>query len=435
MQTQSDASGFHSQIANRKSQIENPLPHLLLIPFLFALGACVGSFLNVVVWRLPRVEYQENDSWLKMLSRAVEKLSNPPSHCPKCQQPIRWYDNIPVIGWLKLGGKCRNCRAPISPRYPIVEAIAGLLFVFYYVMFFMAQIGPCADPHRPLDFRLDWPIYLLYMAMIAALLAASLIDAELFIIPIEIPWVMAALGLVVHAIIDRPSLPGALNAAPGHAALAAGGAVGLVISLILLVRGKLPVSFSEGEPMQDVAPQPSNEPAPPAMTRGQIYREIFKEVLFLTPPLLLAIAWWSATTFSAPLHNWWTSITSYHWVGGLLGSILGALVGGLVVWITRILGTLGFGRLAMGLGDVHLMFGVGAIVGAASATIAFFIAPFFGIAVALYMLVTGTRRELPYGPYLSMATGFVVLFSCPIIAWLTPGAEGLGLLLREVMGG
>jgi leader peptidase (prepilin peptidase)/N-methyltransferase len=89
----------------------------------------------------------------------------------------------------------------------------------------------------------------------------------------------------------------------------------------------------------------------------------------------------------------------------------------------------------MGLGDVHLLFGVGAIIGAASATIAFFIAPFFGIAVALYMLITGTRRELPYGPYLSLATGFVVLFSCPIIAWLTPGMEGLALLLREVIGG
>src|SRR5687767_10989806 len=104
------------------------MPHLLLIPFLFALGACVGSFLNVVVWRLPRVEYQEGDHWLRMLGRTVEKLSHPPSHCPKCSAAIRWYDNVPVIGWMKLGGKCRNCRASISPRYPIVEAVCGLLF-------------------------------------------------------------------------------------------------------------------------------------------------------------------------------------------------------------------------------------------------------------------------------------------------------------------
>src|SRR4051812_13395097 len=167
------------------------MPHAFYIVFFFALGACVGSFLNVVVWRLPR----------------GESLVTPPSHCPKCNTPLKWYDNLPVIGWLKLAGKCRYCKAPISPRYPIVEAVTGLLFVFYYVMFFMMQVGPCAahpvlveDPllgslrsgPRLLDFRVDWAIYLLYMALVAGLLASSLIDAELFIIPVEIPWVLSA---------------------------------------------------------------------------------------------------------------------------------------------------------------------------------------------------------------------------------------------------
>src|SRR6186713_2187435 len=105
------------------------MPHGFYIVFLFLLGACVGSFLNVVVWRLPR----------------GESLITPPSHCPKCDRPLKWYDNLPVIGWIKLGGKCRYCRAPISPRYPIVEAITGALFVFYYVVFFILQIGPCGD--------------------------------------------------------------------------------------------------------------------------------------------------------------------------------------------------------------------------------------------------------------------------------------------------
>ena len=65
--------------------------HFPFIILVFAIGACVGSFLNVVVWRLPR----------------GESLSYPPSHCPKCNKPLPWYDNIPVIGWIKLGGKCR----------------------------------------------------------------------------------------------------------------------------------------------------------------------------------------------------------------------------------------------------------------------------------------------------------------------------------------
>ena len=107
--------------------------HATYIVFLFAMGACVGSFLNVVVWRLPR----------------GESIVRPPSHCPKCGKQLKWYDNLPVIGWLKLRGKCRFCGQPISPRYPIVEATTGLLFAGYYVAFFMLGIGPCPHPGFP----------------------------------------------------------------------------------------------------------------------------------------------------------------------------------------------------------------------------------------------------------------------------------------------
>ena len=100
-----------------------------------------------------------------------------------------------------------------------------------------------------------------------------------------------------------------------------------------------------------------------------------------------------------------------------------AMVGGFVVWLTRILGTIAFRRVAMGLGDVHLMFGVGAVIGGFGATIAFFIAPFFGILIAIYMLVTRKGREMPLGPYLSLATAVVMLFYCPIAAYLTPGLQ------------
>jgi len=75
-------------------------------------GGCVGSFLNVLVYRLPR----------------RKSLVHPPSHCPQCGHLIRWYDNVPVIGWIKLRGKCRDCRLPISFRYPCVEGVCGILF-------------------------------------------------------------------------------------------------------------------------------------------------------------------------------------------------------------------------------------------------------------------------------------------------------------------
>ena len=84
-------------------------------------GSCVGSFINVVVWRLPR---EESVVW-------------PGSHCPHCGHSVQWHDNIPVIGWLSLGGQCRDCRQPISARYPVVETLtAGLwLSAFWAVGF------------------------------------------------------------------------------------------------------------------------------------------------------------------------------------------------------------------------------------------------------------------------------------------------------------
>ena len=432
------------------------MPHTLYILFFFALGACVGSFINVVVWRLPRIDHPAESSDWGWFLRTVQGLSNPPSHCPKCQTPIKWYDNLPVIGWIKLGGKCRTCKAPISARYPIVEAICGAIFAFYYVMFFMLDIGPCASTRAGMMIRpafvlgTHWPIYLLYMFLVGALLAASLIDAELFIIPTEICWTMALVGMFVHAIISTPGFPGALNVNVQAAALGAGGGVGLIVSIVLWRLGVMPTSFPKGEPLLEVdragmlaereAAQREGRTLeyeaqiPPPYTPREIRREIRKEMLFLMPPMLLAIVWWLATTSVAPLASMWKTAVGYDWVSGLLGSVLGALVGAFMVWITRILGTLGFGRVAMGLGDVHLMFGVGAIIGAGAATVAFFIAPFFGLALALWMLVTGTRRELPYGPYLSLATAFCLLFYCDIAAYLAPGMAGLMALLGGLGG-
>ena len=81
--------------------------------FSFWLGACIASFLNVVIWRVPR----------------GESIVSPPSHCPKCDAPIRWWQNVPILSWLALRGKCAKCRAPISPRYILVELLGGVLFL------------------------------------------------------------------------------------------------------------------------------------------------------------------------------------------------------------------------------------------------------------------------------------------------------------------
>ena len=117
-------------------------------------GLVVGSFLNVVIARLPH----------------GKSIVYPGSHCPKCKAPVRWYDNLPLVSWLLLlRGRCRNCRDPISIRYPVVELLTSLLFVACW-----SRFGWGLD----LWFR-DWPL-------MAALVAVTFIDLDLRIIPDEI---------------------------------------------------------------------------------------------------------------------------------------------------------------------------------------------------------------------------------------------------------
>jgi leader peptidase (prepilin peptidase)/N-methyltransferase len=91
--------------------------HAFLWVWLFCVGATVGSFLNVVVYRLPR----------------RKNLAYPGSACPRCGHPIRLFDNIPILSWLSLRGRCRDCRGRISPRYFVVEATVALVFLIVLV--------------------------------------------------------------------------------------------------------------------------------------------------------------------------------------------------------------------------------------------------------------------------------------------------------------
>ena len=114
----------------------------------------------------------------------------------------------------------------------------------------------------------------------------------------------------------------------------------------------------------------------------------------------------------------------------LLSSLLGMLVGGAWVWGARIGGTLAFGKEAMGMGDVDLMASVGAVTGWIVPSVAFFVAPFFGLAWALGLLVRRRQRELPYGPWLAVATLVVMLLYDGLSVLLRPYAETLSLLSR-----
>jgi leader peptidase (prepilin peptidase)/N-methyltransferase len=103
------------------------------VSWFFCLGACFGSFLNVIVWRWPR----------------GRTLWREGSNCPQCHTPIRWHDNLPIWGWLRLRGRCRDCAMPISARYPLMEALVGVQFVV--LLMAEALTGGATLPVRPID--------------------------------------------------------------------------------------------------------------------------------------------------------------------------------------------------------------------------------------------------------------------------------------------
>jgi len=141
----------------------NLLVELLFYPCLLVLGLIVGSFLNVCIWRIPR----------------GESIVLPASHCPKCGMPLRFYDNIPVLSYLVLGGRCRGCRERISWQYPLVESLNCIMYILVGWRF-----GP------------SWPI-IPYCAFVSALIVVTFIDIQHLIIPDMITLPGIVLGFLV----------------------------------------------------------------------------------------------------------------------------------------------------------------------------------------------------------------------------------------------
>ncbi|MFG0248437.1 MAG: prepilin peptidase [Phycisphaeraceae bacterium JB051] len=397
-------------------------------------GACVGSFLNVVIYRLPE----------------GKSIVTPPSACPHCGKVLRMWENIPVFAWFFLGGKCARCKTPISFQYPAIEFLTGALFLAVPIIYYHTDWVNAAWAYAGI--QNSWPILGVHVMLVAALIAATMIDIRHYIIPLGIPYVIVLLALIVYPVATyiKPDFASVIPLTQsGGVTIALGGLVGLILANVLLRLGVLPYSFADEqewlEQVQKEHPElfeqqkkstqvldenaskeagEAGDKAMPAAVASDdghhhtpidmylLYphtrREMGKEALFLLLPLLGMIGGFF-------LKSHWPEIAGMIWLRVLATVILGYISGGAVIWLTRILGSIAFGKEAMGLGDVHLLAAVGAVLGPMEPIYVFFLAPFFGLLAALISfgvarIYKGQARVIPYGPYLAGAT-LVVMFA------------------------
>jgi leader peptidase (prepilin peptidase)/N-methyltransferase len=283
------------------------MPDLHVVPPLFGyviagiFGAIIGSFLNVVVHRVP----------------IDESIVFPNSRCPSCGAGIAFYDNIPVLSYIVLGAKCRHCKEHISFRYPAVELLTAALFVG-------------VAWHDGLSAAL--PFDLIFTS---ALLALVFIDAEHMILPNVITYPGIAFALIARVVI--PYLAGAPH-------------------------------------FDDL----------PSLSQG-------------------ALA-------GMPI-----------WVTSLVGALIGALLGGGSLWLMGWTWEKLRGIEAMGLGDVKMMFMVGAYLGWRLTILTIFVGVFTGSIIGIFLMVRSGQRNmqmlLPFGVFLGLGAIAALLFGVPIVMW------------------
>ncbi len=233
------------------------LLHVTWIVFAFAFGACAGSLINVLVYRLP----------------LGLDVVTPSSRCPSCDTKLTWRENIPVFGWLLLRGKCRFCKSKISPEYPIVEAFVGLVFAGLFALWFVVSSRDATwlgvpwhemKPEWALNgFGKVWPAYVMTVVLLGSLVAMTLIDARTYQIPLVlciVPMVLGVVGHTAHAIWIQSTIGELRHHAPdgqwwtiatpgsaGWGLLGAtlGGAIGLGLSNALLAAGLIRRSYAD----------------------------------------------------------------------------------------------------------------------------------------------------------------------------------------------
>ncbi len=319
------------------------IPLAFWLTFVFLVGASIGSFLNVAIARLP-----------------LEKsLLWPSSRCGACFQSIRWYDNIPLLSYLWLRGRCRNCGERFSVAYLLVELGTALGFVGLFLLEVVENVHgwPAGAPWAVRVGWFPWESivsFAWHATLFSFLMVASVCDLKSREIPLQLTLTGTLIGLIGSALMPWP-WPQA-NA---------------------------------------VAPPPFAWPTP-------------------TPPILEGIYAWP---FWGPLPSF---AGEGEWLTGLLTGVCGALMGTFLLRITGFLFSSGLGKEALGLGDADLMMMAGAFLGWQMVLVAFFLSVIPALLFGIIQLVVRRDNSLPFGPSLSMGVMATCLAWQPIGAHVRP---------------
>ena len=349
--------------------------------FALVLGAVVGSFLNVCIYRLP-------------LGMAVNQPSR--SFCPHCKNQLKWYHNLPMVSWLLLRGKCGFCGQPIAVRYPLVELLTAVLFYAVWRHFYHDA----------------WILAFPFWIFVSLVIVATFIDFDHFIIPDEITWGCVGAGLILSFAI--PLLMGEESHVAGLLWSLLGATVGYGLLWGVVEAGKL--AFGKKRVVLPEAVeftwQHAGENDAEMIIGGE--RELWSEyftrptdrLVLLCEPLRLA----GREHATATLSCFWDRIELDGQAYPL--DALETFSGRLKEYV--------FPREAMGFGDVKFIAGIGAFLGWKAVFFTVAAASMVGSVVGVALLLLGPKSrslKIPFGPYLSVGA-LLWMFSGPrIVAW------------------
>jgi leader peptidase (prepilin peptidase)/N-methyltransferase len=334
---------------------------LLFDVFVFVFGAVVGSFLNVCIYRLPR-------------DLSVNRPRR--SFCPSCKKELPWYQNLPLLSWLVLRGRCANCGAKITFRYFVVELVTALLFVAVWI-------------------RFPWQIALAYWVFVALLVVATFVDFEHFIIPDEITLGGLAAGIIVSFVL--PELMSTNRRLVAIALSALSAALGYAILWLVLEGGKIAFGKKRIRLKQPTAFSWTRKGDDADFAVGE-ERGLWSDY-FAREKDLLVLRCDEASIDRRVLGN--VTLQCYYDRVMFAEETLSLDE---IDSISGVVRELQIPREAMGRGDLKFLAAIGAFLGWRAVLCSIFAGSLLGSLVGLTTLVFGKRvwsAKLPFGPYLA----------------------------------